>query len=337
MFAFVGNNYKEIGHSRRHRYHLIEVLKRGCDPGYIFYRLKWHLAPRFKKVLRFPTHIDIEASDTCNLKCIMCVHGQPGGMPNTGVMDVNLAKRVIDQSAEYGAYSIKFSGRGEVLLHPKLAELVKYAKDKGIRETQVNTNGMCLNKRRVEELIHAGLDRIIFSLDGVKKETVESIRIGARYERIVENIKCFYTIKKREGLAKPFLRVQMVRTKTNYNEVEDFFKFWHPYVDDIRISDVTNRGQGDNLAVGDQISIGRKCCPMPWQRLFVARDGRVSSCCSDWFQEWVIGDATKENLIDIWTSPKMEIMRNINQEEKLSIFKPCSHCFSKDSYIWKKR
>jgi radical SAM protein with 4Fe4S-binding SPASM domain len=265
----------------------------------------------------------------------MCVHGQPGGMPDTGIMDVDLAKKVIDETAEHGAYSIKFSGRGEVLLHACLGELVKYAKDKGIQEVQINTNGMPLTEKKIEDLIFAGLDRIIFSLDGAKKETVEAIRIGANYEKIVENIKYFYTVKKAKKLVKPFLRVQMVRTKVNYDQIGDFFRMWQPYVDDIRISDVGDRGQGDNLAVGDQVSVGRKCCPMPWQRMFVARDGRVSPCCSDWFQEWVVGDARTERLIDIWNNHKMQLIRKINKEVKLSSFRPCSHCFSKDSYVWR--
>ena len=45
--------------------------------SYISYRLRWKYAPILKKVTSFPIHLDIETTNTCDLKCCMCPHSNP--------------------------------------------------------------------------------------------------------------------------------------------------------------------------------------------------------------------------------------------------------------------
>ena len=65
------------------------------------------------------------------------------------IIDINLAKKIIDQAAEIGVYSIKFNWRGEPLLNPKLPELIYYSKKKGIIETIINTNATNLTEKNL--------------------------------------------------------------------------------------------------------------------------------------------------------------------------------------------
>src|SRR3990172_6580910 len=93
---------------------------------YRIYRLKWDLYPKLGIVSSFPFHVDLETTDACNLKCIMCVHGTSSDV-KTGMVDTAFAKRLIDQLAANGCYSIKFNWRGEPSLHKDLVPLVGYA------------------------------------------------------------------------------------------------------------------------------------------------------------------------------------------------------------------
>jgi MoaA/NifB/PqqE/SkfB family radical SAM enzyme len=331
-----GKNYKEIGRIRRKLNALRELYKRGFDPAYASYRLKWNSAAKYGVLFDFPLHLDIEVTDACNLRCIMCVHGYKKGL-ETGLIDLSFAKKIIDQGVENGLYSLKFNWRGEPLMHKGLEELVAYAKEKGIIDVQFNTNGLLLTDDRIENLIKAGLDRIIFSLDGASKEIYEKIRVGGNFERVVSNIMKLYEKKKEKNSITPFVRVQMVRMKDNKDEVDTFIKTWRPYVDDIRISDVTDRGQGEQLAVGDQIAVGRKRCPQPWQRLVISREGDALMCCGDWFKEQIVGDAKTRSVKEIWKGVKMNSMRNIQREVRLNDISPCDKCFVKESYVWKRK
>lgn len=311
-----------------------EWFRRGFDPRFILYRFKWNWVAEHDTVLDFPLHVDIETTEACNLKCIMCVHGNEG-VPDTGMIDMDFAKSIIDQVVAGGARSIKLNWRGEPALHKGLEDLVRYAKQKGVLEVQMNTNGIPFKRDRIERLIDAGLDRIIFSMDGATRETYEKIRVGADFDKLISNIKAFHDIRMTKKRVTPFIRIQMVRMKDNRDEVQDFFDMWSTIADDIAVKDVTNRGQGNQLNVGDQITTGRKRCNQPWQRMIVARDGKVFPCCSDWDRTYEIGDANTTALKDIWKSDKMEALRDINRQGRMDEVDPCKNCFVTSSYTWR--
>ena len=314
-----------------------EFLKRRCDPRFFLYRLKWNHAHRLDWVLPFPTNIDIEPTGRCNLKCVMCPQAFEGvSAEDARMIDLGLVRKVVDEAAANGVYSIKFTWRGEPALHAGLVEMVRYCKSRGVPEVQFTTNGTPYTERKIRDLIEAGLDRIIFSLDGASKETVEKIRVGLDYDRTVETIRAFHRLRSETGRVKPFIRIQMVRMEQNKDEVEEFIRTWTPYADDIRFADVTDRGQGGHLAVGDQVAVGRRRCPQPWQRMVVAPTGEVLPCCADWRKEWVIGDARSQSLKEIWHGPKMEAMRQVQREMQLDQVSPCRTCFVTESYAWEK-
>lgn len=329
--------YKEIGALRRHFYHVREFLKRHGDLRFFLYRFKWNYAHKFDWVLPFPTNIDIEPTGLCNLKCVMCPQSfETISKEDSRMIDLELARKIIDEAAENGVYSIKFTWRGEPALHKGLGEMVRYCKVKGIPEVQFTTNGTPYNEQKIRDLIEAGLDRIIFSLDGAKKETVEKIRVGIKYDNVVETIKTFHRLRSEMGRGKPFIRMQMVRMKANKDEVEEFIRMWKPYADDIRIADVTDRGQGGYLAVGDQIAVGRQRCPQPWQRMVIGPTGEVMPCCADWHKEWVIGNVNTQSLKEIWRGLRMEAMRQVQREMRLDDVNPCKACFVHESFVWKR-
>ncbi|MGB8274937.1 MAG: radical SAM protein [Alphaproteobacteria bacterium] len=327
-------SYKEINGFARKMNAALEWVRRGFDLDFFWYRFRWNWVADHDTVLKFPLHLDIEVTEACNLACIMCVHGTTG-VPITGRIDMTFARNMIDQAAAGGTKSIKFNWRGEPALHTGLEDLVRYAKDKGILEVQINTNGIPFNERRIEKLIDAGLDRVIFSVDGATKDSYETIRVGSDWDKLVRNIRAFHAIRERKGRTKPFIRLQMVRQKENEGEVDAFLSMWRGIADDIAVKDVTDRGQGAQLYVGDQVAIGRRRCNQPWQRMVVARDGKVFPCCSDWDRTYEIGDATKTPLKDIWKGDRMEDLRDLNRERRLDEADPCRGCFVLSSYEWR--
>lgn len=327
-------SYKEINKLERMLNVVREVIKRH-NLSFLIYRLKWNLSGKYKYPLKFPVHIDLEINSNCNYRCIFCPHGT-GEMGNDmPMMSVEVAKRILNELVKNKVYSIKLNWRGEPALHPQLVEITAYAKEAGIKEIQINTNGFLYDEQKIRDLILAGIDRVIFSLDATTPEVYSKIRIGGDYNQVVNNIKTFSQIRKELKRKKPYIRVQMVRTKLNEHQVDDYRKMWKDIADDVRISDVTDRGQGDSLRVGDQISIGRVCCPQPWQRMMISCSGEVMMCCSDWYSKYIIGNINKNSLKEIWNGPKLEAIKKKLKQGKLD-FEPCKDCWLKESYKWKK-
>lgn len=326
--------YQEIHKSQRDINEANEIKLRG--EKYKLYRELWYKADNENYLPEHPLHVDIELSGACNLRCRMCHHGVGEGVKTAGFMDRKLAFKLIDQCAELEVYSIKFNWRGEVTLNTFLPEACEYAKKKGILEVQINTNGLPVKKGILVDCAKSGMDRIIFSVDGFSKETYEDVRVGGDYDKLLKNIEEVLVWKNKNKAVKPFIRVQMVRTNINAHEVEGYIKFWSGRVDDVRVTDVTNRGQGDFLSVGDQVTTGRRRCPQPFQRLTIGYDGKVSPCCVDWFQNYIVGDSNKEALKVIWDSEKMNCLREAMDKKEHDKIEICKKCTVKESYTWKK-
>lgn len=328
------SNYNEINVENRKKAVEDEVeLWKEQKEEFKIYRSEWNKSATEDYLPKHPLHVDIELSDACNLKCEMCAHGL-GTVKNVGNMSKEAAMKLIDEVAQMEVYSIKFNWRGESTLNKNLPELVKYAKEKGILEVSINTNGLPKAKGLLIETAKNGIDRFIFSVDGNSAETFESIRIGGNYDQLIKNILEVIEWKKQNNSQKPFIRIQMVRSKKNVHEVEKFISFWQDKADDVRISDVMDRGQGGGLSVGDQVTVGRRRCPQPFQRLIVARDGRVSPCCADWNQQYIAGDINKESLMDIWTGKRMTAMRKVQNDVTLDKIDICKNCYVKESFLW---
>ncbi len=320
--------------------HLNFLWRRCLSPKYLIYRGKWHWAPRFDHVLKFPTHVDIELNNTCNLRCVMCPHGfdeTPAFKASLGYMDFEMAKSIVDEGVSKGMFSCKFNWRGEPLVHRELlTKSIRYAKAKGVRDIQMNTNGLLLNPDYSRELINSGLDRILFSLDGATKESYESIRIGGKFEKLVNNIREFVEIRNSMNVRRPIIRVGMVRMDENSSEASDFVRMWQGVVDYVSITDYTNRGEQDDRLEKTQelIAVGRRPCPQVWQRLIIAFDGKAIICCRDWDSHHVVGNFNRSSVEEIWKGKALETIRQIHRERRLDDMTACRSCKYKESYEW---
>ena len=158
----------------------------------------------------------LETSIACNLNCRMCpwkkehqIYGKKGDMSE------NIWRAIRPYLSE--TQSIDFSGGGEPLLQPKLAEWIQEANSAGCK-TGFLTNGVILNREKISQYLQAGIDWIGFSLDGATSEIYEKIREGADFNQVCKNIAA--VSEQRSGNA-PIIVLNFVMMSDNINQVED--------------------------------------------------------------------------------------------------------------------
>jgi len=280
---------------------------------YYFYRMQFHCAPYLG--LSFPTHVDIELSAKCNLRCVMCAYGD-GSFDESrqGMMSWSRAILAVSQASRGGAKSIKFNFRGEPGLSPYLVECVYSAKTLGFIEIAINTNLLAFSQRRLKELCDAGLNLMIVSIDGATKKDYEKIRVNGDWNKLLDNLRYVVSLKKR-----PRIRLQMVVQKDNQETTDAFRRLFEPYSDEI----VFQIERSDN-------SGKRKRCPQSWQRLIVGWDGNVFGCCNQWGTEYVLGQFPKRCLYVLWNSEKAKHLRKLAKHPDRG--EPCKSCTIGSSY-----
>ena len=306
------------------------ILIKNITNDYLNYRKSWNSQPnkiikkkiennKFSDKKIIPLCLDIETAAICDLACPFCFR-EFTATPDK-IIDENICYDLIDQAAKLKIPSIKFNWRGEPLLHPKLPEFINYAKKKGILETIINTNATQLKGGLAKELIKSGLDFIIYSFDGGTKETYEKMRPGRfkqnTFEDVYNNIKNFKLLKDKLNSKFPYTKIQMILMKETFNEKKEFFDNFKEFVDDVSLSQYTERGAKisdldenslsqyhhalslNKLPIGTpylrdafgniKIATGRKPCEQPFQRLLVTYEGRVAMCCYDWGATYPVG------------------------------------------------
>jgi MoaA/NifB/PqqE/SkfB family radical SAM enzyme len=247
-----------------------------------------------------------------------------------GYMDFDLYKKIIDEGEKYNLDSIKLSWRGEPLLHPKIVDMVRYAKQHKITEVSFNTNAELLNDKLSSDLIDSGLDRIMFSVDGVSRKTFETIRVGGNYDKVIKNINDFIRIKKEKNKTKPFTRIQFIKMEENKHEEVEFFNKWEGIIDEVYTSPSLPMKINDDIIREFKIK-GRKPCAQLWRRLFISWDGKVSACCIDWNTAINLGNANQDSIYSIWHGNEIQNMRKNHCQLKMENL--CRNCCNFDSYI----
>ena len=103
--------------------------------NHLIFRYKFRNFPLERIVTKFPIYVLIEPVSACNLRCPFCfqVDTDFTRKPYSGIMDMKLFRRVIDECEANGTGAITLASRGEPTLHPKLSEMFEYMSGKFLK------------------------------------------------------------------------------------------------------------------------------------------------------------------------------------------------------------
>jgi radical SAM protein with 4Fe4S-binding SPASM domain len=290
------------------------------------YRRRWLEYPKSFTLGDFPMHLDVESTGVCNLRCPFCATTTENWGPNTpGYMTWDVYQRIIDEGADNGLYAIKLSFRGEPMLHQKLHEMVAYAKQKGILDVYFNTNGTLLTEKRINQLIDAGLDRISISFEGTTKEVYEASRVGAKFEKVVQNVKTLRRIRDQRKASHPQIRMQMVMLQELKHTFRDYVTFWSPFVDEVAYLDARKEGPLD----AHRGMVAEWACPYLWQRMSILWDGTLLPCQMPGIADFGLlglGNVETATIKEMWLSEKSQHHRELHRNGRAHEIEACDRC-----------
>lgn len=296
----------------------IKVFLKHRDPvKFAFYRREWNIAPKKDKTRNFPIHLGIEPTNACNLNCVFCARRLIDY--KFGYMDFSLYKKIIDEGTKNKLRSVKLVRGGESLLHPQFTEMIKYAREKGIVDIMFNTNCTLLSPEKSLEIIKAGPDLVIFSVDAPDKEIYEKQRVGSNYEKVEKNIKAFIELKNKLN-SHITTRAYMVYTDETEHLIEKHIERWKNLADDVAVNKACSHSQ---IQTNKDFR-----CRNPFRRLDITWDGKAYACDPDFDPQGklFLGDANTQTIAEIWHSPKIKMLRNSFRQNKTPRIDPCMYC-----------
>ncbi len=275
------------------------------DTGF-FDRLYKTWVKKEKPLPSFPRVVQIQTKSGCNARCVFCPNSLIGDRLPKGEMEWDLFRKIIDEIVEHPVDRISPYLMNEPLLDRDLPKKIEYiVKNKSPHTVvKINSNGALLDEEMAEALIDSGLDRINFSVHGIRKKTYESQMKGLSLERVLSNIDRFLEIKRKKGASKPRVRITMVRTRAIDEELGEILAYWKKRGVKVNIRPLENRARSEIASKGLN---PKKWRPFDWcnrlfEQAYILFDGRVVLCCVDWEQTTILGDLKRNSLKSIWNS-----------------------------------
>lgn len=281
-----------------------------------------------------PLGITVHVTNLCNFKCFYCSASQPvEKRKQDGILLQHMSfqgfKECIDSIARAGRVKVlNFSGLGEPLLHPNIADMVRYAKNANIADcVKILSNGSLLSHEMSDALIDAGVDNIRISLQGLEAKAYEETSgVKLDIDLLIENIRYFYEHRGNSTVSLRIMehmitgREEEFRKKfgpiCNHYEIGSLIKT----LDDI---EYTNRGSALDKTFTGAPLLETQVCSMPFFRGYIDVDCRLMTCCM-LPQPRKFGDVRK-SFSEIWNG-REHIAFLLDMLTDKNKYKVCAGC-----------
>jgi len=302
----------------------------------------------------YPDFIEVETSTFCNLKCTMCEHTYwCEKNQNMSYEDFLIILNQFPRLKWIG-----LTGIGESYLNPDFERMLTECKRRGLFVENFD-NFTLLDEKHARKLVELKVDKLYVSLDGATKETYEKIRVGAKWETVIKNIKTLDRIKKEMNCYEPEFWFHFIVSKDNKHEMVKYIELihelgidckqaqftilLHPYKEiKDKATDVTDEEKRAVIKRGQELGINAsfnmntqdksKVPPLSdcslWMMPFIFVDGTVIPCCSmneqndrPWQVKTRLGNLFEEPFRKIWYDKKYT-----NMCKQISENKQCAQC-----------
>lgn len=266
----------------------------------LMYVLKW------ERVWTWPTHLQIEPTNQCNLRCPVC-HVVTDPKPQGRIRFGDFC-RIIDEVGD-SLLVLNLWGWGEPFLNPDIFAMIRYAKAKGIHVV-TSTNGHFLeNSDDADRLLDAAPDVLIVALDGADKATYEKYRRNGNWERVLAGLRLIVDRRAERGSRYPRINLRMLLTKDNESQVSAMQALAQAIGVDVlsfkTLNSFDNPTYGETLIPTDQAyrrfaydNTGKPIrvenrCKKPWNHPAIYRDGTLVLCDYYTGGEFALGNVLK--------------------------------------------
>lgn len=257
-----------------------------------------------------PLIICLEVTNACNLRCRICPM-------NTGIvkrkktfMKKSLFKTIVDECHEYMDI-VGISHHGESLLHQDLPYFISHLHKYGVKSL-ITTNATLLDENKSKIILKSNLDYIMFSFDSLKKDVYENIRVGANFEKTLDNIIKFLELKSKMNKS-THVCIRTINMDSTKNDIQEFVSYFGKLqgIDEIEMNEInTWAGRIDRSNfIRNQLMGIRKVafCLQPWTTAIINSEGGIFVCNNHEDEDF--GNLKEHNLKEIWNNEQYRNLR----------------------------
>lgn len=255
----------------------------------------------------FPPRLAIEVTNRCSLGCASCA--RLAWDPSLNVVG-DIGAAVLDRLDPFfaAAMEVTVGGYGDPTENPQLAAIIRRIKAHG-PSIRLITGGAKLSPRLLAELVAAGLDRLVLSMDGATDDTLRALRgvplrawlgwirrtvrlrgagltpvlqfnVVAQHRNVAE-LPALVDLAAREGVA----GLHVFHLKAYREELVSACLLDEPDRARPYFAEAARRAAAQGIFLTlPPLDPAPVPCRQPWETLFIRHDGQVRGCCSAMFE-----------------------------------------------------
>jgi len=283
----------------------------------------------YQDLFDFPRFLEIETVNACNARCPMCTIAdwERGAL----LMKDDLFEKIVEEVIEHADVLKRVSlyRDGEPLIDKKLSDRCAVLKEGGIKKVSISSNVSLLTEEKSIDLLHAGLDMIIMSIDSLKEEVYEKIRGRLVFEEVLENALKFIELRNK---IRPETEIwmRMIRQDSNKDEWPAYYGFWSEKLSDhdrIYYHNIFNWGGQlkDYTPVSNSFEPNLPCVAL-WSLLVIFANGDVPLCNVDYNNKYPTGNVRTHSIRELWQSKIMNERRELHLNGQKACITLCENC-----------
>ena len=251
----------------------------------------------------FPSYFEIETVNACNASCPMCTIDDWDR--RDGLMSDDVFLKIAHEIGEHTdtVKRVQLFRDGEPLIDKKLALRTAIMKGVGVGKVGISTNAALLTPAKSRDLLEAGMDEVILSIDSLVPSTYERIRPPLKFDTVFANVLGF--IHERDRLGSTCQAwVRMIRQEANRAEWPMFEAYWRKILrpsDRVDYRNIHNWGvqlkDFRQIAPADTV----KPCVALWSLMVIFANGDVPRCNVDYNLKHPLGNVRDTSIAELWT------------------------------------
>lgn len=311
----------------------------------------------------YPRRLVLEMTSACNIKCVFC------GRDEAEFNQTYLKLDVLDKLSNVLEYceEVTLFGWGEPTINPQFSQFLERLNTTSVRKYFV-TNGTRLDKF-IDDIFTHRVDIIAISLDGPSSLVNDKIRVGAKFEKVTENIRAIVRKKEELGVGYPYLNFVFVAMESNIRELPKMVQLAKDlHMQEVKVvfltafstqmlpqslynkQDVIRAVFDEALALAEKLEIHLKLpyiqgediacdkyhkdCFVGWRDFFIGSDDSIRPCQSTSLKLGALSDYT--TFEEAWNSPLMQDFRKrVNDEKTMPL--QCKLCYQSSHANWNQK
>ena len=197
-------------------------------------------------------HLRLAIDDSCNLRCPSCrkslIFHKEGSAYELGI---RLADKINEWLYDYKhPLQVHIGSDGDPFASHVYRHFMEQTPERDNIKYSILTNGLMFKEfhTSVPDVI-GNLQELGVSIDGATKETYEKLRLGGRWEKILEGLECMAEQKRKHGFR--FI-LHFVVQKDNYHEMETIIDLGEQYgADRVWLNKIEDWGTSDDFHTQD--------------------------------------------------------------------------------------